>query len=155
MTAAHVHLAVVHLPVVGVPVAIALLALGHLGDHEILVRVGYALLILCGVFSIVAFYSGPSAFELLEEQLAPEKEQVEQHAVIARAAFIGAILVGVVAIQALLQFVQEEPPARWLRVTIFSGALVVCYLLVWSAHLGGGIRHPEVREPRIWIFPEL
>ncbi len=155
MSAAHLHLTVVHLPVVGVPIALAMLAVGHLRGHEILLRFAYCLLVVCGVLSIAAFYSGPPTYELLESELQAEKERVEQHAVIGRAAFIAGILVAVIAIQALLQFLQGEPPARWLRLTIFLGALVLSYLLVWSAHLGGGIRHPEVRQPELWLFPEL
>ncbi len=155
MSAAHLHLTIVHLPVVGVPLALAMLAFGHLRGHEVLLRFGYGVLVACGALSIVAFYSGPPTYELLESELLPQKEQVEQHAVLGRAAFIGGVLVAVLAIQALLQFLQDEPPARWLRVTIFLGALVLTYLLVWSAHLGGGIRHPEVQQPELFVFPKL
>ncbi|MEM9596618.1 MAG: DUF2231 domain-containing protein [Acidobacteriota bacterium] len=153
MTAAHIHLMVVHLPVVGCPLVLALLVLGHLLREDLLLRVGYGLLVMCAAFGAMAYYSGPSAYELLEARLAPEKAWVEHHAVLARVAFVGLVLLGVVAAQALLQFFQEEPPARALRLGILVGTAVLCYLLAWSAHAGGQIGHPEIREGLTWLFP--
>ena len=145
----------VHLPVVLTPLVLLLLAIGQWKKRDGLLQLGYAILIACAAAGAVAFYSGPSAFEMLQEKLTLERDLVEDHAAIARAAFIVTLVAGALAIQALLQFAQEEPPARWLRHLILAGALVACYLMAWSAHLGGQIRHPEVRGGEIFLFPEI
>lgn len=155
MNAAHIHLLAVHLPVVLCPLVVVLLALGKLKKSDGLEKTGYAILIFAAAAGSVAFYSGPSAFEMLQEKLSDNRQLVEDHAAIARAAFIVALVAGAVAIQALLQFAQEEPPARWLRTVILLGALAACYLMAWSAHLGGQIRHPEVRGSGWSLFPQL
>jgi uncharacterized membrane protein len=155
MSAVHIHLRAVHRPVVLCPLVALLLAIGLWKKSDGLQKQGYAILIACAAAGTVAFYSGPSAFELLQEQLQEERALVEDHAAIARAAFIATLVAAALAIQALLQFAQEEPPVRWLRVAILVLVLAVCYLMAWSAHLGGQIRHPEIRESTFAIFPRL
>lgn len=163
MTAAHLHLMVVHLPVVLCPVALGLMAYAMWRREDAVLKVGYVLLIVAAAMSAVAFYSGPPAYDLIREERAAEKAYlgpeaqaiVEDHAVAARAAFLCVLLAGVLALQALLQFFQDEPPARWLRLTLLGATLLGCYLLAWSAHLGGQVSHPEIREPASILFPRL
>lgn len=157
MTAAELHLMVVHLPVVGCLFVAVLLVLGHVLGSDLLLKVGYGFSIALALLGVAAFYSGPSAYEQLQTELLAQKPWVEQHALVARAAFIGLVVCGALAVQAHLQFLQEEPPARWLRFTILVLVLAMSYLLAWSAHLGGAIRHHEVRaEEGEWTpFPRL
>lgn len=155
MNAAHIHLMAVHLPVVLCPLVFVLLLVGQWKKNDGLLRLGYVLLIAAAAAGAVAFYSGPSAFEMLQEKLVEERDLVEDHAAIARAAFIVTLVAGAMAIQALLQFAQEEPPARWLRHVILALAILACYLMAWSAHLGGQIRHPEIRQGQWDLFPQI
>lgn len=166
MSALQLHLAVVHLPVVLCPLAAVLLlvAMARKEAGDPLLRLGWILLLVAALGSVTAYSSGPSAFEQLNEQIpgkagmsgeaALVQALVEDHAVVGRTAFVGMVLVGVLALQGLLQFLQGESPARWLRVTILVLALVLSYVLVWSAHLGGQVGHPEIRGPSI-LFPRL
>lgn len=160
MSAVQLHLAVVHLPVVLCPLAAALLIYAMLQKKrgDAFLKLGWILLLVSAAGSLTAYYSGPSAFEQLNEQMTGSvgtiKDLVEDHAVLGRTAFVGMVLVGVLAIQGLLQFAQGEQPARWLRVTILMGALVLSYVLIWSAHLGGQVGHPEIRGPSV-LFPRL
>lgn len=143
---------VVHLPVVLCPVA-AFLMLWALRYSQPL-SLAYGFLVVTAATAIVAYYSGPSAFE--ELQLSAEKPWVEEHAVIGRAAFVLLILLAVLAIQGLLAHWQEEPSNRYLVTMILLGTLGACYLLAWTAHLGGQIRRPEIRSsPAGVVFPSL
>lgn len=155
MTAVHLHLMVVHLPIVLCPLSFLLMFWAGWRGRDDQLRLAYGLLVAAAVLAAVAFVSGPWAFEAAQSRFEPDRALVEDHAVVARAAFVVILLFGVMAIQALLQFAQEEPPARWLRRTLAAGTLVCCYLLAWSAHLGGQISHPEVRQPPSLIFPRL
>lgn len=155
MTAVHLHLLVVHLPVVGSLCTAVLLALGlWFTDHR-LIRISCAALVLCALFGIAAYYSGPSSYEILEAELVADKEFVEQHALIARAAFTGLILAGAIAVQISLQYLQGETSPRWLLFVLLAITLLLCYVLAWTAHLGGTLRHPEIRQPTLSIFPSL
>ncbi|MDA8018492.1 MAG: hypothetical protein MPN21_13705 [Thermoanaerobaculia bacterium] len=156
MSPAHLHLAIVHVPVVLCPLATVLLIVamvrGKAGDPH--AQLGWVLLIVAAIASLVAYYSGPPAFEQLQGSRTNIQDLVEDHAVLGRAAFVGMVLLGVLAIQGLLRFAQDESPARWLRTTILILAMALCYLLAWSAHLGGQISHPEIRGSS-FLFPRL
>lgn len=145
MSAAHLHLLVVHLPVVGCLSALVLLAIGEWRRSELVFQIACGFLLGCTVSAAAAYYSGPEAYEQLETVLAAEKTLIEDHAVLGRAAFVGMVIVGVVALQALLQFLQDEKPARWLRWLLLALTLAMCALFAWTAHLGGLIRHVELR----------
>lgn len=155
MSAVHIHLLSVHLPVVGVLFALGLLCLGHVLRRDILVRVGYGAILLSAAVAAVAYYSGPTAHEQLREVLVGEETWVEQHAVASRAFFVALVITAVLALQGQLQFAQQEPPPRWLRALILGFLALCCYLAVWSAHLGGAIRHEEIREPEWLLLPHL
>ena len=154
MTAAHFHLLIVHVPIVLCPLALVVLMVD--GRRESPPSVfGYVLLMVAGLLGGLAYYSGPSAYEQLQTTLAADKEWVEQHAVIGKAAFVVLILVSVLALQIVLRILQEEPVSKGLRLSVLVGALLAAYVLAWAAHLGGQIRHVEIRESEWMIFPHL
>lgn len=155
MSAVWLHLAVVHLPIVLTLAALVLLGLAAWRRSELVFQIACGFLLVSALLAIAAYYSGPEAYEVLEAELRAEKDRVEDHAVLGRSVFVGMIVVGVGALQALLQFLQGESPAKWHRWALFALTLVMCYLFAWTAHLGGGIRHPEIRGVEIPIFPEL
>ena len=155
MSAIHLHLLIVHLPVVACPIALVLLVLGHGLDRMLLVRVGYALILVAAASGIVAYYSGPPAYDQLSATLAGDKPWVEQHAVVARLAFVGLVLLGVVTTQVVLREAQGDEPQRWVRFAILGATALLCYALAWTAHLGGQIRHVEIRQPEWRLFPHL
>lgn len=147
MTAAYTHLVFVHLPVVGLLFTLAVMVLGLVFVDRRLVLIGCGFTVVCSVGAVVAYGSGPTALEQL--QVGFDKETIalaEQHAVIGRASFIGAILAGVVALQGLLRTAADEGPSPWFVRGLTVLLLVVACLMAWTAHLGGGIRHPEARS---------
>ncbi|MEM6794450.1 MAG: hypothetical protein AAF725_10750 [Acidobacteriota bacterium] len=164
MTAVHIHLMLVHLPVVGVLFAAVILLFAQLMKRDLLTIVGYCTLLACAATAAAAYYSGPSAADQLGASLGggqsagggdPLTDWVEQHALIAKVFFIALVLAAVLAMQALLHFFQGDAPPGWLRWVILGSVAVLCYLGAWSAHLGGAIRHVEIREPEWLIFPHL
>lgn len=133
-----------HVPVVGVPFASGLLAAGLVGRNATLWRAGcWALLVAAGAAAF-PYFSGPPAYEDVKERYEIVAAPVEKHAVVARAASLGLVVLGAVTVSALLREWQGDPPGRWLRIAILAGAAAVTYGLVWSAHLGGLVRHPEL-----------
>lgn len=166
MTANHLHLVAVHVPVVLLPLAFVLLSMGAWrgrpsADAEgkrsagTLVATGRTLILVCAVVGGVAYYTGPVAFEALESEFEAARDLVEFHAVIARGAFFGLILLVVPTIQAMVREIQEEPPLRWLDLTVTGGAAFLSYILLWTAHYGGAIRRPEITEALGWLFPSF
>ncbi len=148
------------------PLALVLLGLGAWGARSAssagagsaastLSATGRWLIVVSAVVGGVAYFSGPPAFESLETELEAVRDLVELHAVLGRAAFSGLVLLAVLTIQAILRTVQEEPPLRWLDGIVIVGVALLSYLLIWTGHLGGAIRRPEIANALAWLFPAL
>lgn len=155
MTSIHLHLMTAHFPVVGVPLAAGLIVAALIGKSDTLWRAGCWILLIVATFAAFPYFSGPPAYELLSERYDVAAEPVERHAVVARAASLGLVLLGAVTLSALLRDFQGDRPGKGLRAMILAGAVVVTYALAWAAHLGGSIRHPELVDSPIGVFPTL
>jgi len=142
MNWAQLHLALVHVPVVGTLFTFVLLALALFYRSDLLFRIGCGFTVFCAAVAAASYFSGGEAFEAMKAQL--DSDAVEQHALVARGAFLLYTLGGVGALVALLQELQEEPAAPALRWALLSVNAVVFAVLLWAAHLGGLIRHPEI-----------
>lgn len=155
MSAAQLHLLAVHLPVLACPAAGVLLALARLTRNETLFQTGCGFLVLGALAGAAAYFSGPAAYASLALPAGPERDLAEAHGALGKGAFMGLVLGGLAALLALLQYPQGERPAPWLRWTLLAAALVLTWLLAWTAHQGGLIRHPELRELTLPLLPRL
>ena len=153
VSAAHLHLLTVHMPVILCPLALVLFVCARLRHDAPAARIGRWLLVASAAAAVPAYFSGPIAFEAMESELAPMRDLVELHAVLGRAAFFALILLGLAALQTTIREMQEETVPRWLHGIVVLGALVVSYVLAWTGHLGGAIRHPAIRDSLSWLFP--
>jgi uncharacterized membrane protein len=155
VSAVQLHLLVVHLPVLACPAAVALLALARPTKSETLFQAGAAFLVFAALAAAAAYFSGPAAYESLALPPGVERDLAEAHGALGKGAFMGTVLVGLAALLALLQYLQGERPAPWLRWTLLAAALVLSWLLAWTAHQGGLIRHSELRALSAPLFPRL
>lgn len=155
MNPAHTHLAVVHIPVVGVFFAMAVLAVGMVLRDRRFLLMGSVFTVVCAVFAVIAYTTGPLAFRYLGGWLDPASAGIAvQHGVIARAAFMAIALGGLIALQILLRSGGGEPLPRWAIRSLMVTLIISATLVSWAAHLGGTIRHPEARGAE-WRHEEL
>lgn len=148
MNAAHVHLAINHLPVIGIFFGLVALAAAALRGSEELKRLALLLLVVVGLFSLPAYFSGRSAEEIVEALPGVESDRIEEHEDAGLMAAIGAGLLGLVAAGALWVFRLPRRLPGWVVGTALVLALVVGGLMARTADLGGEIRHQEIRgEP--------
>ena len=63
------------------------------------------------------------------------------------------MLTGVVALVGLLQELQGEKPTAAVRWALTFAVGMVVWVMSWAAHLGGRIRHPEIRGGGFFVFP--
>lgn len=155
MSAVQLHLLVVHLPVLACPAALVFIALARLTRNETFFQTGAAFLVFGALSAAAAYFSGPAAYESLALPAGTERDLAEAHGALAKGAFMGLVLVGLAALLALLQYPQGERPAPWLRWVLLAAALLLTWLLAWTAHQGGLIRHPELRDLSLPLFPRL
>lgn len=120
-----------------------------------LVATGRWLIVVSAVVGGVAYFTGPPAFESIETELEAVRDLVELHAVLARAAFFGLVLLAIPTANAVIRALDEEAPSRLLNAIVMAGAALVSYLLLWTGHLGGAIRRPEIANTLGWLFSAL
>lgn len=144
MNAPQVHLMMNHIPLIGVMFAALALAAGLLWRSGAILRLGLATLVLVALAGIPVFLSGEPAEETIEDAAGVSHATIESHEDSARPAMIGLELLGLVALAALFRSRGRTVAPR------FAALLLVAVIalgggLAWTAHLGGQIRHPELR----------
>lgn len=146
MNPAQLHLALTHLPVVGALLAAATLSIGAVTRSPATRRAGLALLLFAGVSAIPTHLTGEGAEEIVEERPGVSEAIIERHEDAAGYALALVLLGGAVAAGSLLAArLGREQAARALFAGAVALALVDTVVLGWVAHLGGEIRHDEIR----------
>lgn len=150
MNSAQIHLLVNHVPVFGV--FFGLIALGWSiwkGSREMrLVAVG--LFVISGLFAWIATTTGEGAEEMVEHLSGVKESLIERHEDAAEVTnvFIMILALGAAALEALAHFKAQLLKPQWLKwghTAVLGLAVLTSGLLIRTAHLGGQIRHTEIR----------
>jgi hypothetical protein len=151
MNDAQLHLLINHLPVLGVPFGLTLGAWALVRRSEDLLRAALGVLVLAALATGAAYLSGEPAEELVEHQAGVGEAFVERHEALAAAATVAAGLLGglALAVLAVGWVGRRHRVPRPLAAFTFAGALGVAVLLGYTAHVGGQIRHAEIRPAQI------
>jgi len=151
---AQLHLALTHLPVVGALLAAAALSIGALTRSPATRRAGLALLLFAALSAIPSYLTGEGAEEVVEDRPGVSEAIVERHEDAAGDALALVLLGGTVAAGSLLASrLGRERAARALFAGALALALVDSVVLGWVAHLGGEIRHDEIRVAAVGVRP--
>lgn len=143
---AGIHLAVTHLPVVTAMLAATTLALAALRRSPALQRFGLALLLVAGLTTIPAFFTGEGAEEIVEDRPGVSEAVIERHEEAAEVALVLLLAGAASAASALLATrLRRSSAARALFFVALLLSLANTVALGWVAHLGGQIRHDEIR----------
>jgi uncharacterized membrane protein len=144
LTGAHLHLLVNHAPVFGSLFALILLIASYFTSPDVFRRTALVVLVATAIAGVVANRSGDAAEEAVKGLPGVRHDDIEAHSGMGdRAYYLGDVL-GVLALIALV---------RWRRRPIPTGATTVMLLatafvggaFVYTALLGGRIRHSEIR----------
>jgi len=146
MNAAHLHLITNHIPIVGMPVALFVVVIGHLLRDARVRNVGFFLAVLFALSSIAVYLSGEGAEEIVEKVAAVSEKVIESHEEAAESAFVVVLVTGGLALLALIASATRARLAGVLAALATAGLVASTALLVWTANLGGKIRHPEIQN---------
>jgi hypothetical protein len=146
MNYAHIHLMLTHVPVIGIGGVILLLIIAALRKSNELMNMALIFAILLSLVTIPVYLTGEPAEEMVENLPSISKDLIEQHEEQAEVAFILVEVTGAIALIALIVQrysggVGQKFAILTLIVLIISGGL-----LVWTANLGGKIRHTEINS---------
>lgn len=145
MNPVQLHLALTHLPVVLSIAGFGLLAYALIRKQALLVSTSYWILIIAAAAALPVYLTGEGTAETLEKLPGISENVIESHEEVAETAFIAIELVGVLSILGLI-FQKRLKLGKAFRLLTLVFAFVAAAVLAEAAHLGGQIRHSEIRK---------
>ncbi len=145
MNWAHIHLLLNHIPVIGMLFGVLLLLVAMVKKDEAIKALSLQFFVLLAVLTVPVYLTGDPAAHVVRSLPGVTREIVERHDDAATVAFIGMIVLGVLALVGLiLQYRTKSLPA-WIVTLALVMSLAEAGWLAWTANLGGQIRHTEIR----------
>ena len=143
MNASQIHLALTHLPVVLSIAGSIMLIISLIRKNSIAINVSLYVLVAAGIFSLPVFFTGEGAEEIVEDLPGVSQSLIERHEEIAKYGFAFIIAAALSALVAL--FNVRFFATRSMRILTLVLSLTSAVAMAQTAHLGGQIRHSEIR----------
>lgn len=105
----------------------------------------YSALLILTILTGTAYFTGPEASEWTKQVL-PDfpQDQVENHALWGRIAFVIQGLIGLLAVMGWTSILQEEKPDRRIATILILLLVANTLVILYTAHLGGYIRRMDL-----------
>jgi TRAP-type uncharacterized transport system fused permease subunit len=145
MNFAHLHLALNHVPVVGIPLAIVFLVYGLWTNNLKTQRFSLFILCIVAAFVVPVYFSGEPAEEVVEHMPGVTEAFIKPHEEGAETSLIFTVLTGIAALSAIW-FQGREKWGRKLTQIVAVLASITFVSLLYTANMGGKIRHTELRD---------
>ena len=146
MNAAHYHLIINHVPILATFFSIAILLWGITAKSRSIKKVALVGFVVAGIFSIVAFQTGESAEDIVEDLPSVSHDLIEGHEEAAGTARWLTILLGVGGLAGLYMTSKSIKGTNKYLWILLAYSLVAAASLGYTAYEGGQIRHTELRE---------
>ncbi len=146
MIANWIHVIVVHVVVIGTPWLLYRVFVHRKESLDNKHWKGtYSFLIVLGIIAGVAYFTGPIATDWtkLVLDLYPQ-DLVENHALWGRVAFVIQGIAALIGIMGWASILQEEKPDKRIPVLLVILLIINTLVMVYTAHLGGLIRRPDL-----------
>ncbi|RYY43686.1 MAG: hypothetical protein EOO06_19340 [Chitinophagaceae bacterium] len=144
MNSVQMHLALTHVPVVLSLVGLIMLAVAVFIKNPTITKLSYILIFIAGIAAIPVFLTGEGTEEAVENLPGVSEAIIERHEDVAKLAMISIAAAGFAALAALFSF-RWQIVTRVLKVVVLLLAITSGGLMAQTAHLGGQIRHTEIR----------
>jgi uncharacterized membrane protein len=141
---AHLHLLVNHAPVFGSLFALALLVVSYFTSADVFRRTAFVILIATAIAGATADLSGQAAEDAIRGFPGVRREVIHAHEEMGDKAYYLGDILGVLALVALIRWRRRPVPASAALVAVLATAFVGG-AFVYTALLGGQVRHTEVR----------
>ena len=146
MIANWIHIVIVHLAVIGTPWLAYRAWVYRQEPLDTKPWKGtYSALLILTVITGIAYFTGPEASEWTKQVLTDfPQDQVEDHALWGRIAFVIQGLTGLLAVMGWTSILQEEKPDRRIASILMVLLVVNTLVILYTAHQGGLIRRMDL-----------
>jgi uncharacterized membrane protein len=145
MNSAQMHLALTHVPVILSITGLLMLIVSYIIRNTILTKTSYFIIMIAGIAAIPVYLTGEGTEEAIEHLPGVSESIISRHEEIAKWAMISIVAAGIAALFAFFSF-KWMAVARVSKVFVLILSLVTGGLMAQTAHLGGQIRHSEIRS---------
>ena len=145
MNSVQMHLALTHVPVILSLVGLIMLIVAFFIKNSTITKTSYILILTAGITALPVFFTGEGTEEAIENLPGVSESVIGRHEEVAKLAMISIAAAGLVALAALFSF-RRQIAARLFKVVVVLLAITSGGLMAQTAHLGGQIRHTEIRS---------
>jgi uncharacterized membrane protein len=144
MNASQMHLAMTHLPVVLSLVGMVALSISFIKTNIHLRTTALYILVIAGITALPVFFTGEGAEEVVEHLPGVSESLIEKHEFVAKLGLFAILAASILALASLPKFIAAKV-RKGITITVLLVSFVSTGLMVQTAHLGGQIRHTEIR----------
>jgi uncharacterized membrane protein len=145
MNSAQMHLALTHVPVLLSITGLIMLVVSFIIKSKTLTRTSYVIISMAGIAAIPVYLTGEETEEVVEHLPGVSEAIISRHEEVAIWAMISIVAAGIMSLFALFS-VKWPAIERVSKVLALLFTLVTGGLMAQTAHLGGQIRHSEIRN---------
>lgn len=146
MNIAHIHLMLNHIPVLGIVFGLVIGVVGLFARSKGVIRVGLGIITFSAIVAVPVYLTGDPAEEMVEGLPGVSEGVIGQHESAAAFSLVLAGVSGLLAAISLLfwRSLTSKLPGYFVAGTLLA-ALLTTGSMIWTANLGGQIRHTEIR----------
>lgn len=145
MDQTHLHLIITHLPIFGSILGSIILIQGLLTKSDQTKIAAYNLFIISAIGAGIAYITGESAEETVENIQGISENFIEQHEDSAKISLIASIILGVGSLTGVV-LMQKKPFPTTIAIAILFLSFISFGLVARTGYLGGQIRHTEISK---------
>ncbi len=144
MSQTHIHLLITHLPIFGSILGALVLAHALWTKTDSTKNAAYTVFIISAIGACIAYFTGESAEETVENLQGVVEASIKQHEEFAIYALVSLIILGVASILGLFLTLKKSLLTRTVAFIILFISLISFGLVARTGYLGGQIRHTEI-----------
>jgi uncharacterized membrane protein len=148
MNQAQIHLALNHFPVVGSVLALVFLIWGLLRKKDDIKLAAVSLVLISAIFALPAYFTGEGAEKVVEHKPLVTEEVIHPHEEAAEAALIVLEISALLAIAWIITKQKNTGHDKLIYMSLIGFLAITSAMMANTAHLGGEIRHDEIRKTK-------
>lgn len=144
---AHVHIMINHIPVIGLMGILLLLLYAVFRRSEEVKMVSFGALVLIALMTIAVFFTGQAAEDMAKKIPGVTENDIGRHEEAAVLSLTGIEISGTLALIGLILRRRRGSMPKWNVIAVLVLSLISSGIVLYTANLGGEIRHTEIRGP--------